>query len=141
MQDKYVKQFKDESQMPKIKGEIDWETPDIMDFDTFVKQIQLSKRQHQITIVEGFLIYHDPRVIKELDKTIFMNISKEIFLQRRKQHNEWSDNTCGADWYLDYIWESYQQHGQLPKEIEKTSLILNGERHVDMDSVMKYIGL
>lgn len=104
-----------ENLIPRIRGEIDWECPESIDFDWFLKDIVRASTISDIVIVEGFLIYYDKRIKDILDRKIYLSISKELYLRRKIHDKRWGDF---PDWYMDHIWNSFLIYGKIVKDQE-----------------------
>jgi len=118
-QDDYVFDIAD---IPKIKGEIDWECPESIDFDLLLSEINRLAADHDFIIVEGLLAFYDRRIEKIMDKKIFIEISKELFLKRKESDKRWGDF---PDWYMGHIWKSYLEYGRIEKR-KKGFFFLSG---------------
>ena len=72
---------------------------------------------------------------KLYDKTIFLKIDKETFLNRKKKDLRWGKE---PDWYIEYIWENHLIYGQhtLSKE---NFLLLNATKNISTIAVANFI--
>jgi len=68
------------SKMPLVRGQIDWENPDSLDFASFREEILKVQKEYDYIIAEGLMVYWNPEVYQLFDKSIFIEISKETFL-------------------------------------------------------------
>jgi uridine kinase len=64
---------------------IDWEIPICINWDNFYKDITESKQNHDLTIVEGFLVYHEKTIQEIFELKFFINVDSEIFKERRRK--------------------------------------------------------
>eukprot|EP01080_Neovahlkampfia_damariscottae_P011052 gene11052-3760_t len=127
--------------IPKIYDEelktevIDWEIPESINFDKFLNDIQESKKNHQITLVEGFLVFNKETINKEFDKFVFVTVSHENFLKRRLDPNsEWP---VISKWYVNYVWKAYQTLGKEPNNVDV--LKINGNYLFDIPTIFDEI--
>lgn len=109
-----------EDKIPRIKGRADWECPESVNFERMIRIMKESKDSDFI-VVEGILIFTNKELRKLLDTTIQIEISKQTFLQRRRQETRWGNE---PDWYLEHVWESYLKHGQY----KNADLVISGEK-------------
>lgn len=127
----------DESKLPFIKDERDWEIPESIIFPKFIEAIKESKKKYDITIVEGFLVYYDETVISLLDKKIFLNISKDVFFERRRCAScEWG---VVPEWYIEHIWNSFLKYGQPPEKYKNEILRLDGNAPIDIEKLAQFV--
>ncbi|MEQ9229379.1 MAG: hypothetical protein RIF46_01770, partial [Cyclobacteriaceae bacterium] len=110
-QDEFVRP---ESGIPKIKERTDWEHPASIDFERIKAEAKAQKRNYDLIIVEGLLAFYDPELAAMFDLTVLMNISRETFMERRKQESRWGKE---PDWYLEHVWDSYLKFGQFEAEV------------------------
>jgi uridine kinase len=117
--------------IPMVRDMIDWEHPESIDFDRFYLDVFDAGHQYDLVIAEGFLIYlHEP--LRNLfDKKICVIITKEGFERRRREQY------VEPQWYLDHIWDSYYRYQGRYEEV--CDLVLDGERALDSDSVLRFI--
>ncbi len=101
------------NQIPKIGKMIDWEDPISINFNKLEQDIIESLKDNKIIIAEGFLIYYHQPIRDLFDIKIYLSISKDIFITRRKrQYNE-------PAWYIEHIWNSYHKnHNKFRKNCE-----------------------
>lgn len=121
--------------IPKIKGHTNWEIPESININKFYQKIIESATQYEIVIAEGLFVYFENKLTELYDKSIYMTISKETFLDRKKDDLRWGKE---PDWYIEYIWES---HFQFCSEINsrKNAFHVSGEIPVDFNSVIQYL--
>lgn len=117
--DNYVRNEKD---IPKVKNHTDWEHPISVDFDKIKVAIETARENFDIVITEGILIFYADELNKLFDKRIFINVPKTVFYKRRREEERWGNE---PDWYLDYVWESYQKYGKL-KDSDNNTLYVHG---------------
>ena len=121
--------------IPKIKEHTNWEVPESIDFDRFVKKVVAESKQYDIVIDEGLFVFYDERLNRLYDKMIFMTVSKETFLERKRKDLRWGKE---PEWYMEHIWESHQQFCERI-EVRKEAFQLSGENPVDLESVFRYL--
>lgn len=131
-QDEYVIP---KARMPLIKGQLDWERPESMDFDSFRNAIIKAQANNDYVIAEGLMVYYNPEVYNIFDKKIFIEISKETFLNRKTLDFRWKKE---PDWYIEHIWNSHFVYGRVPKEM-KNVLCISGESKFIAELVKNYI--
>jgi uridine kinase len=123
------------SKMPLIKGQIDWERPESLDFPRFREEILKEQQQYDYIIAEGLMVYRDPSVYNLFDKKIFIEISKKTFLSRKTLDNRWENE---PDWYIEHIWKSHFVYGRTPDDMHDV-LNISGENKFISGIVKKYI--
>jgi uridine kinase len=121
-------------EIPKIKELTDWECPASINFIKLKKDLKNAIDNHNHVILEGFLAFHDLNLNKLYDRSIFFNISKEVFVERRLRDTRWERE---PNWYIDYVWESYLTYGSIPKGYE--ALILDGTLPISEDRLLDYL--
>ena len=131
-QDEYVFDVED---IPKVKGETDWECPESVDFDKLLNHIQIASATNDVVIVEGLLAFYDSRIERLMDKKIFIEIPKSLFLERKVKDKRWGKF---PDWYVEHIWHSYLTYGKInpPK---KEYFTLKGEDIMIGDDLIAYL--
>ncbi len=112
----------DDSEIPKVKDRIDWESPASVNYAAIKAKIQDNLDKYDIIITEGILIFYSEEVNKLFDKRIFIDIPKSLFYIRRHSDKRWGEE---PKWYIDYVWESYQKYGKLKESFNET-LYLSG---------------
>ena len=120
----------DEDKIPRIKDRIDWETPASVDYEKIKEKIKESVEAYDLVITEGILIFYSEELNRLFDKRIFLDIPKSLFYLRRHSDKRWGEE---PKWYLDYVWESYLNYGQL-KETFSDTLYASG--HEDFSALM-----
>ena len=65
-----------------------WESPDSIDHEQFYAAARMSiehcaRTGKQHCFLEGFQLFHDPRIVALLHRKIYLVISKEVCFQRR----------------------------------------------------------
>lgn len=128
-QDKYIHS---EFDIPRIQDHIDWEHPASLDFEQLSKLINEKSQMYQIVIIEGLMAFYKPDLLKIMDKKIYIQISKDAFLNRKTLDNRWEDE---PDWYIEHIWDSHFKYGLLKEEGEDV-LHIDGETCL-MDDMVK----
>jgi len=121
--------------IPKINGHTNWEIPGSINFDRFYDKIAESAEIFDIVIAEGLFVFYEPRLIKLYDKSIYLVIDKDTFLERKKNDLRWGKE---PEWYMQHIWDS---HFNYCSEIlsRRDAFQISGEEPVDFDSVIRII--
>lgn len=132
-QDDYVI---DEADLPIIKDRRDWEVPSSIRHADFRKAVLDAKSHYDLVIAEGLLCFHDPALFDLMDRKIFVQISKETFLLRKREDLRWG-STIDPDWYMDHVWDSHQQNG-IP-DLAADIFVIDGSTYFDLLTVMKYV--
>ena len=122
--------------IPLIHNVTDWETYNSIDFGLLSDDIKSAKKEYEYIIVEGFLAFHDANLTGLYDRSIFLEIEKPVFENRRKLDNRWEEE---PEWYLDHVWCSYLKYGQMP-DIQNV-LTISGEGIVPINLVMAHIAV
>lgn len=123
------------SEMPLVKGQIDWERPESLDFESFYNEILKAKDKYDYIVAEGLMVYRNPLVYNLFDKKIFIEISKQTFLSRKTIDMRWENE---PDWYIEHIWNSHFVYGRVPEEM-KDVLCMSGENKFIAGIVKHYI--
>jgi len=121
--------------IPKIKKHINWEIPESIDFARFRHAIRRAHRAHDIVIVEGLLVYHDPQITALFDELIFLEIEEATFDARKKRDDRWPE----PKWYREHIWASFLQYGQAPRMGD--FIFLSGEEPIDLPTLIEQLSL
>ncbi|WP_420316358.1 uridine kinase family protein [Ekhidna sp.] len=127
--DLYVKA---ESAIPTVNGTTNWEVPESIDYSRIITTIENGFEDYDFIIVEGILAFANDELNELYDTTIFLNITKETFLQRRRQETRWNDE---PEWYMDHVWETHKRNGQY----SNADLIFSGENlltEANMDEIL-----
>lgn len=123
-----------EKELAIINGHTDWDHPDTIDFELFEATIRKASKEYDLVIAEGFLIYYKHSVAELFDRTIFIEITKETFLQRKRKDLRWGRE---PEWYISYIWDQYLAYGLPPAGLDP--LRLNGEEKWPMTQIVNYL--
>lgn len=121
--------------IPLIKGQTDWERPESLDFASFRDTILWDKENYDYIIAEGLMVYWQKEVWELFDKKIFIEISKNTFLNRKTIDSRWENE---PEWYIEHIWKSHFLYGRAPKEM-KDVLCISGENSFVAGIVKNYI--
>ncbi len=117
-----------------IKNTVDWEHPSSLDFNRIIEDINLLKNKHEIVIVEGIFIFHHSVLKRLIDKFIFINLEKYVFLSRKKEDGRWGYVPA---WYREHIWESHLHYGA--KSLDCKIFELDGAEEFDYEQVLDFI--
>ena len=121
--------------MPLVRGQIDWENPDSLDFASFREEILKVQKEYDYIIAEGLMVYWNPEVYQLFDKSIFIEISKETFLNRKTLDFRWENE---PDWYIEHIWNNHFVYGRTPENMRDV-LCMSGENQFISDIVKHYL--
>lgn len=130
-QDEYVKA---EADIPLIRDHIDWEIPASIDFPAWKTAIEKGKLAHEVLVLEGLFAFAFPEINSICDKYILVEIPKEVFLQRKREDLRWGKE---PEWYIQYIWEAYHEHGLPPEKLEVFRV--NGNQRLDEAALLNYL--
>jgi len=123
-------------EIPKINEHTNWEIPDSIDFDRFYQEILKESKKYDIVIDEGLFVFYDERLNRLYDKTIYLSISRDTFMERKRKDLRWGKE---PKWYIEHIWNSH--HKFFEKIVErKKAFQLSGENPVDLESVFNFLG-
>jgi len=103
-QDQFVKP---ESEIPLIRGRIDWETPDSIDWQNWNKAILKGLGEHSYVIAEGIFALTDTDLIKQASLIILLEIDEAEFKARRKDETRWGEE---PDWFIQHVWNAHIQY-------------------------------
>jgi uridine kinase len=131
-QDEYVY---DIEEIPRVNGETDWECPESIDFDHLLDHIQIASASNDVVIVEGLLAFYDKRIMQLMDKKLFIEIPKPLFLKRKIKDKRWGDF---PEWYMEHIWQSYLKYGKIDRG-NKEFYFLSGEDLQFTDNLIAYL--
>lgn len=124
--DDYQKE-RSEPDLPTMYGMVNWDHPDIIDWDALISDLQMLKRgktitirtwahrsnadywqtgkriprtvyPHPVLILEGYLVLHKPELRQLLDKTIYFELAEARRLKRRTKNH-----LVGQDAYMDKV--------------------------------------
>ena len=124
-----------EAEIPRIRGEIDWECPESMDFDRFRRALVTAHQRADMVIGEGILVFYESRLNRMFDRRIFITISESTFRLRKVKDLRWGPF---PEWYVDHIWESYQKFGTIGNRY-RNILVVSGERPFNRMDLRRYI--
>ncbi|XP_031625750.1 nicotinamide riboside kinase 1-like [Contarinia nasturtii] len=100
------------------------------DISTISESIKEERKQINILIIEGFLIFNDERINQHCQLRIHLYLSYNVGLERRLKRNFKHINPKPEWYYEHYIWPMY--HRYLNEVPNKNNLIcLNGELSFD----------
>ncbi|MFH1120939.1 MAG: hypothetical protein V1775_14070 [Bacteroidota bacterium] len=124
-----------EAEIPKIKNHIDWERPEAIDWISFRKAIESNILSGKTVIVEGLFAFHNKEINNLYDKMIFITLSREEFLRRKRIDLRWGRE---PEWYINHIWDSFVIHGLFPQDIAN-ALLLDGAQNFNPSDVISYL--
>ncbi|MCD4791009.1 MAG: hypothetical protein K8R37_13520 [Bacteroidales bacterium] len=122
------------NQIPVIKGHINWECPESIDFRKFKSAIIKYRMTYDIVIAEGLLAFYNDNINRLYDKKIFIEISKETFFKRKTMDDRWGMET---EWYIEHIWRSFMKYSNITMDVH-SFLILN-EENINIKEVLNYL--
>ena len=99
------------SQLPMIRDHVDWEHPDSIHWSRLRTSLKQAQAEADVVLHEGLLAFANPAINKLYDRTVFLHISESTFRERKAADLRWGEEPA---WYVDHIWESYQQFGKPP---------------------------
>ena len=111
----------------------DMEHPKTIDFDSLYNDIIKSSQENEVVIAEGFLITYDARIKSLIDRYIHIDISKNVFIQRRTH-----DSRNGSLWYAHHVWRSFMKYGS-NNYADLKHIIVNGDKGIDTKAVLQFI--
>lgn len=120
--------------IPKIHERVDWEHPDSIHHEKMLQAIIAEKAQNDIVIVEGLMVFWHQETVRLFDKSIYIEIPQQLFRTRKAADNRWGNE---PEWYIDHIWNSFQQYG-IPQN-KTHMLLLNGQHPIPMKKVIQYL--
>ena len=123
--------------IPKIKNHADWEIPDSINFDRFYNEILKVRKAFEIVIDEGLFVFYEERLNRLYDKMIYLSISKETFLERKRLDLRWGKE---PEWYIEHIWNNHHKYFEKVSK-RKEAFQLSGENPVDYQAVFDYLDL
>lgn len=121
--------------IPRINDHTNWEIPDSIDFDKFYIQILEESKKYDIVIDEGLFVFYEERLNKLYDKAIYLSISKETFIKRKKLDLRWGKE---PNWYIEHIWESHHQFFEKIQQ-RKEAFQVSGELSTDLQAIFDYL--
>ena len=121
-----------ENEIPKIRDETDWEIPESVNFTRLATSIAEKKNQYDIILVEGIMIFYDPKLVALFDRKIFVEIDYDTFMVRKRQDQRWKI----PEWYYEHIWTSYIINGKVHTE---GSLVVDGQSDFDKDKILDFL--
>ena len=98
-----------EVNIPKVKDRTDWERPHAVDFDRLCFTIKNQQLNYDIIVVEGILVFAEEKLIELLDITVFIEITRKLFIERRLKETRWGHE---PHWFIDHVWNSHLLYGQ-----------------------------
>lgn len=98
-------------QLPLIRDHIDWEHPDSIHWKRLRSALKRAQPEADVVLHEGLLAYANPSINEIYDRTLFLHISEPTFRDRKAADQRWGKE---PEWYVDHIWQSYQQFGKPP---------------------------
>lgn len=125
----------DEKEIPHIKGHPDWEVPESIDYARVLRAIAENKSEYDVIIVEGILAFANSSLNDQYDLTVFMEISKDTYFERRRLETRWGKD---PEWYLKHVWETHLKYGQY----READFVLSGETEIseaDLQQVIQKI--
>ena len=124
-----------ESAIPMIRGHIDWERPESIDFERYIGAIKKSAGLSDITIVEGLMVYWEPALYNLFTCRIFIELDRDEFIRRKRRDLRWGRE---PGWYIEYIWDAYLIYGQVPAN-QEPDIYLDGNMGFDITDVYSRI--
>lgn len=69
-----------------------------------------------VVLVDGFLLLHHDGIRRMLDRTVFLDVSREEQLRRRKRRVREGELTTGEDYFHEYVYPAYKKYIEPMKE-------------------------
>lgn len=97
---------------PTYEGEVELKLTED-ELATFEQEVQ-QYQDEQIVFVEGFMLFHDPDIIKLFDINLFFYASYETLKNRRESRQGY--NTIAGFWvdppnyFLNIVWPEFEKH-------------------------------
>ncbi len=88
--------------------------------------IKYTLENKDVTIVEGFLLFHDQKLVDKLDLAVYIDISDTIGLKRRMEREGTEENKI---WFEEVTFPEYQKRREVFKN--RADLVLNGEKSLE----------
>ena len=117
-----------------VKNTIDWEHPSSLDFDRIIQGINFLDKNHAIVIVEGIFLFYHSELKNLIDKFIFINLQKDVFLKRKMQDDRWGHVPA---WYREHIWESHLLYGVKP--LDCNIFEIDGSGDIDYKPLLDFL--
>jgi uridine kinase len=109
-QDNFIK---NQSEIPIIKGRIDWEHPDSIDWPALENKISERLQNQSYTLLEGLFAFHNKKIESQMNLKIQLSLDKQRFLDLKKVDKRWGEE---PDWFIEHIWQSHLKYGQVKNE-------------------------
>ena len=106
--------------------------PESIDYEWVLRTIAENKSKYDVIIVEGILAFDNASLNAQCDLSVFMEISKDTYFERRRLETRWGKD---PEWYLKYVWESHLKYGQYPK----ADFVLSGETEISEAGLQQII--
>ncbi len=143
----------------------DWESPTLYDWQRFISDLKRLRVGNSImigcnsresvekgvrskliiprrfTLVEGFLIFHDPEARKCFDKRIFVDISEEELIRRRLSRIKGSEGWDDPEYIKNKLIPGHKRY-VLPQK-EHGQLVIDGTQPIEwlVDQVIDFISI
>ena len=127
-QDDFVKYS---SELPKIKGHVDWEQPSSIKTEELMEAVNEAREKFQFVIVEGLFAFWFDELNAIYDASIFLKLSKNVFLERKAKDLRWGKE---PHWYMEYIYESYLKYGR-PKAGLRNLIEVDAEKDINVNDL------
>ena len=158
--DRYFTKF-DPKELDKKEG---WETPSPIRWDRLIHSLKKLKnnestripskgwtevfdkvvRPKPIIIVEGYLLFTNPELVKLLDKRIFIDISDANILRRRMLRDKklkGMQRIKGKDYIINKVIPISKQYEGMQKRAADIIIDGNASKETVLDEVKKYLKL
>lgn len=93
-----------ESVLPLVKGRIDWEKPETIDWNRLLTAHDDTSQQHEFVIIEGIFALSNLHLAKASAFKIILTLDRVEFIKRRKEEKRWGDE---PDWFIKHVWDSH----------------------------------
>lgn len=123
-------------QLTKIKDKPDWELPSSINWSRLNMHVEYSLNQYDFVILEGLFSYANTALMELFDKKLFVEISKNKFIDRKKDDLRWGVSP-EPEWYIEHIWQSYLVYGR--PSLSEDYKVLNGSQYFDVKHILSHI--
>lgn len=120
-----------------INDHINWELPSTIEINEYIYAVKVAKDANDIVLCEGLFAFWFNELNKLYDKTIFLKIDKQTFIQRKKIDLRWGKE---PDWYINHIWENHLRYDK-HELLKENFLLLDAKNEIETMNVVNFIKL
>jgi uridine kinase len=128
-QDDYVL---DEDQIPNYYEHADWEIPESIDIEKYLRDLEEQKSLNDVVICEGLFVFWFDELDKQIDRKIYLDLNKEEFMLRKAMDHRWGKE---PEWYMRHIYDNHQVYGKIKHPSEEDIFINANTGVFDAESV------